>query len=430
MSAVAEALVEVRSRPAIAFFEYADVFEDFYPRHGIGQREFATRWHGSGNHAFLRLLQREVGDVTWWEFSVAPELREAKHAWTGATVRIVPSSTAHRGLWRLFYGSTASWRWRRLYRWYEIPASYLAMLSAPFVRQLREMRPDVLFVQDYANGRFDVLLVLARLLGIPLIAYHAGSRPERYVGRSLKRWTIRRADRILVSSRRELEMLATRFRVPSERMEVLLTPIDCDVFRPLDRDAACRTVGLDASRRYVLFVGRLDDNVKRISVLIDCFARCAADSTDVELLIAGDGEDRRRLQVRAAQYGNIAIRFLGRVEGSPHLAALYNAAECLVLVSRSEGFPTVVGEAMACGTPVVGTDVGAIAEVVGNGETGWLLAADDATLAEQLTSTLAAVLRDPALARSYRSRARDIAERRVSFAAVGATLRAIFRCAR
>ncbi len=430
MSAAAEAMVDVRSRPAIAFFEYADVFEDFYPRHGIGQRDFATRWHGSGNHAFLRLLQREVGDVTWWEFSVAPELREAKHAWTGATVRIVPSSSAHRGLWRLFYGSRASWRWRRLYRWYEGPASYLATLSAPFVRQLRGMRPDVLFVQDYANGRFDVLLVLARVLDIPLIAYHAGSCPERYVGRSLKQWTIRRADRILVSSRRELEMLATRFRVPRERMEVLLTPIDCDVFRPVDRDAACQSAGLDASQRYLLFVGRLDDAVKRISVLIDCFAKCAREWPDVELLIAGDGEDGRRLQSRVRQHGNIPIRFLGQVEDSARLAALYNAAECLVLVSRSEGFATVVGEAMACGTPVVGTDVGAIAEVVRNGESGWLVPADDATLAGELTATLSALLRDPALPRSYRTRAREIAERRLSFAAVGARLRANFPCVR
>jgi hypothetical protein len=63
MNAVADARVDVRSRPAIAFLRYADVFEDFRPRHGIGQREFATPRHGSGNHAFLRLPQREVEDA-------------------------------------------------------------------------------------------------------------------------------------------------------------------------------------------------------------------------------------------------------------------------------------------------------------------------------------------------------------------------------
>jgi hypothetical protein len=123
----------------------------------------------------------------------------------GAAVRIVPSSSAHRWLWKLFYGGRWSWRWRGLYRWYALPASYLATLSTPFLRGLRETRPDVLFVQDYANGRFDILLLLARFLDIPLIAYHAGSRPDIYIGRFLKRWTIRRADRLLVSSRRELE---------------------------------------------------------------------------------------------------------------------------------------------------------------------------------------------------------------------------------
>src|SRR5256885_1634320 len=61
-------------RPRIAFFDYPDVFEDFYPHLGVDQRGFATTWARTGNHAFLTLLQREVGDVTWYAFSLRPEL--------------------------------------------------------------------------------------------------------------------------------------------------------------------------------------------------------------------------------------------------------------------------------------------------------------------------------------------------------------------
>jgi hypothetical protein len=83
---------------------------------------------------------------------------------------------------------------------------------------------------------------------------------------------------------------------------------------------------------------------------------------------------------------------------------------------------------MACGTPVIGTDVGGIGELVRNGESGWLLASsDDASLEQELTATLSAILRDPALAKSYRTRARAVAEQHVSFAAVAARLRASFR---
>src|SRR5205823_6203138 len=68
-----------RRRPLIAFFDYPDVFEDFYTHYAVDQRAFATTWAATGSHAFVALVQREVGDVVWYSFSVAPELEEAEH---------------------------------------------------------------------------------------------------------------------------------------------------------------------------------------------------------------------------------------------------------------------------------------------------------------------------------------------------------------
>jgi glycosyltransferase involved in cell wall biosynthesis len=221
-----------RERPLIAFIDYPDVFEDFYQHYGLNQRIFATQWANTGNHAFLSQLQREVGDVVWYAFSVAPELSEARHEVVGCRVKILPSSWMHRHIWRAFYLPAAAWRWRRAYPVYAAVASYVASASWSFLRILLRDRPDFFFVQDYASGRFDMLLLIARVLGIPLIAYHSGSRPERYVGRIIKRWTIPRADRLIVSSRNEFRMLASRYGVPPENLALILTPIDMTVFRP------------------------------------------------------------------------------------------------------------------------------------------------------------------------------------------------------
>jgi glycosyltransferase involved in cell wall biosynthesis len=412
-----------RRRPLIAFFDYPDVFEDFYTHYGVDQRAFATRWAATGNHAFVTLLQREVGDVVWYAFSLAPRLAEARHELTGCRVRFLPSSGLHRLLWRLFYLPRAGWRWRRAYPAYAVVASYVALLSGPFFRALLRDRPDYFFVQDYATGRFDVLLLLARLLGIPLIAYHSGSWPEGYVGRPAKRWTIPRADRLIVSSRGEGEMLARRYRVRPERLALVLTPIDTAAFRPLERAAACRAAGLDAGRRYLLFVGRLDDPVKRVSALVRAFAGLAAAHPDADLLIGGDGPDGKGVRRLAAELAPGRVHFLGWVTGAEALAPLYNAAECLVLPSRSEGFPAVVGEAMACGTPVLASRVGGVPELVVEGETGWLIPpGDDAALA----AGLARVLARPGDAAALRPRARALAEERVSPAAVAAALRGYF----
>src|SRR5262249_23061407 len=97
------------ARPRVAFFDYPDVVDDFYPHYGVGQRAFATRFADSANHAILRLLQREVGEVTWYSFSIAPELREARHEVVGCRVAFRRSPPLHRALWHAYYGPRSAW---------------------------------------------------------------------------------------------------------------------------------------------------------------------------------------------------------------------------------------------------------------------------------------------------------------------------------
>jgi glycosyltransferase involved in cell wall biosynthesis len=412
-----------RSRPLIAFFDYPDVFEDFYPHYGIDQKTFATEWADSGNHAFLGLIQSCVGDVTWYSFSIAPELEEARHQVTGCRVRFLPSSWLHRRMWRAFYLPRMAWRWQGSYRWFATLASYVALLSVPFLRTLWRDRPDYFFVQDYASGRFDVLLLLARCLGIPLIAYHAGSRPEHYLGRLAKQWTIPRADKLIASGNGEREILLNRFHVSPSRLTVILTPIDTSVFRPLDRDVACRSIDLMPDRRYLLFVGRLDDQVKRITLLIDTFSALSESHPSIDLLIVGEGRDGKQLAELASKRAPDRIRFFGWVSSGADLAPFYNVADCLVLPSRREGFPTVVGEAMACGTPVLASRVGAVGELVVDGKTGWTFTADDTGM---FGERLSFVMSHTEMMTSMRREVRCQAEHRVSPGAVAAALQQCF----
>ncbi len=413
-----------RRRLLIGFLDYGDVFEDFYPHYGVDQVSFATRWAATANHAIVATLQREVGDVIWYALSLNPELGEERHAVTGCRVKLLRSGAAHRFLWRLFYLSASAWRWRRYYAIFATFASYLAAMSPNLFTALRRDRPDVLFLQDYATGRFDVMWLVARCLGVKLIAYHSGSKPAWYQAAAIKRWTIPRADRLIVSNREEGDMLVRDFGVHHERRRLILTPIDTEAFKPMDRSAACRIAGLDPGRVYVLFVGRLEDRIKRVGALIDCFKE-AAEGTNAELLIAGDGPDAAALRDRAG--GASTVRFLGWRSGAEQLAPLYAAAACLVLNSSSEGFPTVVGEAMACGTPVLATRVGGVPELVIDGETGWLIApGDDAALGAKLAEVIKGQAGDTAM----RARARAMAEQRVSPAAIGAQLRECFSIAR
>ena len=410
-------------RPKIAFFDYCDVFEDFYPHYGVDQSAFSRTWSSGGNHAFVRLVQREVGDVTWYELALRPDVPEGRHELLGCRVRFVRSSWPHRQLWRAFYLPRPAWRWRGLYPGFALCASYLAPLSRDLLRSLRQDRPDVVFTQDYASGKFDVLLALAATLDIPLVARHAGSRPEGYIGKVAKRWTIRRADLVIASSAAERALLVERFRVPPERVVVILTPIDTEAFRPMAREEAYAAAGLQAGRRYLLYVGRLSEHDKRVGALIEAFSAIAARHPDTDLLIAGEGRDGRELRVLAAARAPGRVRFVGWASGAAQLAPLYSAAACVLLPSRREGFPTVVGEAMACGTPVIASRVGGVPELVTDGQTGWLVEPGDNTA---LVDRMTHVLEHPEETEAMRSEARRRAERTVSSDVVGRQLRASF----
>lgn len=99
-----------RNRPRIAFFDFHDVFEEFYPHYGVDQQAFATHWSDTANHAWLSLVQREIGDVVWYMFALTPELSQARHEVVGCQVKFLPSPWLHRYLWRTFYLSRFAWR--------------------------------------------------------------------------------------------------------------------------------------------------------------------------------------------------------------------------------------------------------------------------------------------------------------------------------
>ena len=152
-----------KRRLRIAFFDYPDVFEDFYPHYGVTQEAFAKSWHNTANHARLKIVQEEIGDVTWYALSLKPTFKEeAKHEYVGCTIKFLSSSWLHRQLWKLFYSKIKSWKFRnRWYRTYATLASYFAILSWPLLKTLRNNKPDIIFSQDYCSGRFDSLHLLA-----------------------------------------------------------------------------------------------------------------------------------------------------------------------------------------------------------------------------------------------------------------------------
>jgi glycosyltransferase involved in cell wall biosynthesis len=131
--------------------------------------------------------------------------------------------------------------------------------------------------------------------------------------------------------------------------------------------------------RYALIVARMsrEERYKGHDLLIDVWPRVRERVPDAQLVIAGDGDDRERLQQRVADAGlGCAIRFTGAID-DPTLAAYYRDAAVFVMPSRDEGFGLVFLEAMRAGTPCIAA-AGAAEEIVRDGVDGVVVEYGDA----------------------------------------------------
>jgi glycosyltransferase involved in cell wall biosynthesis len=303
---------------------------------------------------------------------------------------------------------------------YALIASYLSPLSWRLFRTLWRDRPDVLYVQDYCSGRYDVLLMFAKLLRIPCLTFHSGSTSDKYLGKTIRPFTIRMADWIFPSGNNERRLLEEKFGFPPSKQSIIRPPIDTTIYRPMERNESCAAYHLDPDRRYFIFVGRLDDSVKRLSAIISVFADLCADNKTYDLLIVGNGKDQHALQHQAAEMIPGRVRFLGWIGDDHQKALALNAADCLILASWREASPAVIGEAFACGVPVLSSRVGGIDDLVINDETGWLFEAGDD---EGLRRAMEEIMGNPEVIQPMRDTVRQHALDLVSIDAVCGALR-------
>jgi teichuronic acid biosynthesis glycosyltransferase TuaC len=154
--------------------------------------------------------------------------------------------------------------------------------------------------------------------------------------------------------------------VAADKITPLRNGVDLQRFQPMDRDAARATLGL--KRFTLLSVGLLDPRKSH-----DLIIKALPSLPEVDLLIAGTGPEKKNLEQLAQELGVAdRVTLLGPVPQT-ELKTYYNAADALVLASSREGWANVLLEAMACGTPVVASNVWGTPEVVAAPEAGELM---------------------------------------------------------
>lgn len=264
----------------------------------------------------------------------------------------------------------------------DLGASWYVTSTFPLVRYLIGARPDVLLsALPVANCIAVWSCFLARFSGHLVLGNHgaiqsgiaASSLLRKKVLFRLMKWAYPRADHIAVSQGVG-DDIATTFNLPRNKIDVIYNPVITPDVRANMQKAVHHPWLQPGQPPVVLGVGRLTAQ-KDYPTLLRAFAELRK-LKDVRLIILGEGKDRDSLEALARQLGIASdIEMPGFVANPlPYI----KAASVFALSSRWEGLPTVLIEALACGTPIVSTDCpSGPSEVLENGVWGQLVPMGD-----------------------------------------------------
>ena len=260
----------------------------------------------------------------------------------------------------------------------------------------------------YPDGFAAILL--GRMLKLPVVASARGTDmnlfPSFRLIRPMIRWTLRRViGGIGVCA--PLRDAMVEMGLSSKHSVVIGNGVDLERFRPVEQGAARRSLGLPMDGTVLVAVGALIPR-KGLHFLIPAFAKIVQQRPQSQLYIVGEGEQRRELEELAREQG-VADR-VHLVGGCPNenLQNWYSAADLSCLVSSREGWPNVLLESLACGTPVVATRVWGVQEVIVSPTLGVLVEQSVEAIAQGLKDALDRPWDRQALVRHAGSRTWDV----------------------
>jgi glycosyltransferase involved in cell wall biosynthesis len=267
---------------------------------------------------------------------------------------------------------------------------FLSML--PFVAKLRRKFEFDLLDAHYVYPDGFAAVLLGAVLNKPVVVSARGSDINEFAKfptiRRMLRYTLNSAAHSIAVCQ-ALKDAITRLGIPSAKVSVIPNGVDIKKFFRSPSHEAREILGLPSRHRIVLSVGALiprkghDYTIRAVKLLIE--KRQYSDSL---LVLAGSGPERNDLELLVRSLGlEEHVWFVGEI---PHqqLRLWYSAADLCCLSSEREGWPNVILESLACGTPVVATGIWGVPEIIESDSFGLLTKRDDQEIATTLHRAL------------------------------------------
>jgi glycosyltransferase involved in cell wall biosynthesis len=234
--------------------------------------------------------------------------------------------------------------------------------------------------------------------------------------------TIHRCDRLVVLTEGLRNLVIDRYGASPERVLVIPSGSDTELFTPCDRLACRQRVGLDVEAEYIGFVGSFYQ-YQGLTCLLDAFALIREQKASVRLLLVGDGEAGRSLQEQAAKLDLAgAIVWTGRVPYAqvPDLIGAMDVCAAPFSADRGETSPVKLFDYLACGRPTVASAIPAVSKIFSDGQGVVLVPPDNPSA---LASALLSLLENPQRAAELGQHGRRFVEERYGWGGLTERLR-------
>lgn len=250
---------------------------------------------------------------------------------------------------------------------------------------------------------------LGRKLHLPVIVSARGTDINLYPSfrliRPMLRWTLAEAaGAIAVSASLKTKMGA--LGIPEDKIQVIANGVDTERFQPCDAKSARQKLGLPEDAMIAVSVGSLIES-KGHHLLIGAVAELAHSFPRLRLYVLGEGVYRPKLEELIRETKMQDRIFLFGTRPNEELNLWFSAANLSCLISSREGWPNVVSEALACGTPVLATRAGGISEIINSPELGMFVERTVESIVVGLEHALTKEWNRGEIARHSRSRGWD-----------------------
>jgi len=177
--------------------------------------------------------------------------------------------------------------------------------------------------------------------------------------------------RIIASTAKEKEYLIKHYGASQDKIAIIPCGVNLDLFKPVDKETARQELGLD-HQKVILFVGRIDP-LKGLEHLLGALTYMDGEKPPLLMIVGGDEHSQGQVQLLQSMAKDLRIEkwvsFIGSV-AQDRLPLFYSAADICAIPSYYESFGMVALESLACGTPIVASDVGGMRYMVSQDEMG------------------------------------------------------------